>query len=631
MRWPSLSQPGPRHIPVVGPTEAVAPRRSPAPSPDYGLPGQPRDTGWQLALRVWQDSDVNWEEIPGGRTDEADLYAADPYGPAAFAAPFGGAADSADDYGPEEPEPDETEADEADRYRAGWPEAAAGETWAAPQGYLTDPRPTRPDRFVFPVPGSPRPDLGPGPRPGPGPGPAFAASPLGAPVAPPAPPLVESDELFRAWQGSVRAATARPVSWDDRPPGPGRARSRGRGRQVLKIGVPAAVIVTVGAGALLMLTGRANEMLAARANTGAVPSAFSAPAAAPAVSVSLSPASAVLAGYPGEHGTAGVNAMWSASGLTLAVGFADGHPAVWRRAPSGSWSLVSAAGFGGMTGHLTAVALGPLGWIAVGSLAQNGTAEPVVYQSSDGMTWTPLPVLAALAGPGAQFLGVAAGPGGYLVVGRQGAGDRSAAALWWSGDLKSWVNGGGSSGNGAFAASAVAVADGFIAVGSENNCHSVWTSSDGRHWAAHDLAKPDGASSATLRSVAAAPSGHVVAAGYAVTGSGEEPIVAASADGGAHLTQIVLKAPGGPAAVTAVTAAGDGFVAAGRSGPAGAQHAVTWTSADGLTWSAATPVPTAGGSQITALAASDDPGAGSALTAAAQRGASPALLTVPAS
>ena len=160
--------------------------------------------------------------------------------------------------------------------------------------------------------------------------------------------------------------------------------------------MPAAVIVTVGAGALLMLTGRANEMLAERASTGpptpSQPSA-SGPSGQPGApgQPGAGAAGLTLAGYPGGHGAAGVAAMWSAGGTTMAVGYADGHPAVWRHASDGAWSLVSAAALGGLTGHLTSVAHGPSGWIAVGSMSENGTVEPVVFGSPDGVTWLRLP------------------------------------------------------------------------------------------------------------------------------------------------------------------------------------------------------------------------------------------------
>ena len=67
-----------------------------------------------------------------------------------------------------------------------------------------------------------------------------------------------------------------------------------------------------------------------------------------------------------------------------------------------------------------------------------------------------------------------------------------------------------------------------------------------------------------------------------------------------------------------MTATSDGFVAVGLAGPANARHAVEWTSPDGLTWSAATQLPSAGTSEITALTDS-----GTTVTGTAQRGHRP--------
>lgn len=401
--------------------------------------------------------------------------------------------------------------------------------------------------------------------------------------------------------------------------------------------MPAAVIVMVGAAALLMLTGRANEVLAERGSSAPLSSATQGSAA------KLSQAPSTLPGYPGQHGTVRVAALWSADGLTLAAGDADNHPAAWRRAPDGLWSLVSAAVFGGQAGHLTGVAEGPLGWIAVGSVTRNGTSEPVGYQSADGVTWAALPALTAAAGQGGQadqggqFLGVAAGPGGYLVVGRHGSGMRMSAAFWWSGDLRGWSNGGRSGSTGSVAAAAVSVGSGFVAVGSEMSCHTIWASPDGKTWTGHDLAKPDGAQSAILRSVAAGSGGRIVAAGFATKDGSDLPVVVAATGGGANVTQVVLSARQGPAAVTAVTATSDGFAAVGVAGPASARQAVTWTSADGLTWSAATPLTAADSSEVTALTdtssaltSTGSPGPTPMITGTAQRGAAAALLAIPA-
>jgi hypothetical protein len=457
-------------------------------------------------------------------------------------------------------------------------------------------------------------------------------SPLSAPLAHAAPLLGDPDELFRAWQGSVRQATGRRDSW----PAPrsagalsagalsaGTGARRRRAWQAARIGVPAAVIVTVGAGALMMLTGRANEMLAPLASTGALS------AAATGASASLgiggqSAAGATLAGYPGEHGAVAVAALYSAGDTIVAVGYANGHPAVWRHAAGGTWSLVSATIFGGISGHLTSVAHGQAGWIAVGSAITGGTAKPVAFWSADGVTWSPLLALTALARTDAQFLGVASGPGGYAVVGRQGTGSGAYASFWWSANLHDWASNGDSGNTGSVAAAAVAVGNGFVAVGAGAHSHAVWTSADGRQWTEHDLATPPGATAATLQSVAATASGRFVAAGFAAAGAVHVPIVVTSAGAGAPLTQVVLGADGATATVTGVTATSHGFVAVGLAGPSGEQHAVEWTSADGLTWSAAAPLNAAGASAVTAITGSGGTAAGTA-----QRGAGPAVLNIP--
>jgi hypothetical protein len=731
--WPSLTDRRPRHIPVVGPTEALrrrshgaersagdwadvpsgsVPDRSPSAVPDP--PSHERQSRWQLAQQVWQDSGVDWEDTPAPayRDDAPDPYAPEPYSADAYSpGPFADSfLDDTDDdlidphptrpdlpvlrdpadsrlcMGPWPVQPSQEESrpvapvarrelenlvERGDPEPDHDPEAVSrgavarnAEPVNAAAGGAASQAPPLPRRIRGAFPGIPSSAFAPASPFAPSPAfaapqpygsatalesprtaeeaPAFASAPLGAPVGPPlgraaAPPAGEPDELFRAWQGSVEQAVGR------RGPRPGRrpagpAARRALGWQVAKIGVPAAVIVTVGAGALMMLTGRANEMLADRASNGALasgrPSGDATATGQPTAGrAGAGTAGLTLAGYPGEHGSAGVTALWSAGGTTMAVGFADNHPAVWRHASDGTWSLVAREALGGLTGHFTSVADGPGGWIAVGSMNEHVTVEPVVFWSPDGVAWTPQAALTNLAGNGAQFLGVAAGPGGYLVVGKYGSGNQAHVALWWSADLKNWTNGETNGGAGSFAAAAVAVGNGFVAAGSENNCHTIWTSPDGRNWTAHDLAKPSGATSATLNSVATDQSGRFVAAGFATTGAGNIPVVVTSADGGAHLSQAVLSAAGQPAHVSAVTSTSDGFVAVGQAGPANAQHAVEWTSTDGLTWSAATRISAVGTGQVTALT---DTGTmvtgtmvtGTVVTGTAQGSAGPAVLTI---
>jgi hypothetical protein len=450
-------------------------------------------------------------------------------------------------------------------------------------------------------------------------------------------PLSEPDELFRAWQGSVNEAAAARGPWSV-PRRAGSASRRRRALQAAAIGVPVAVIVTVGAGALMILTGKANEMLAVRADTGAASPAATASGtsgtsgtrvgARPTAS-GAPPAfvSAALSGYPGQRGAVTVTSMMTAAGLTLAVGTADGHPAIWRRASNGSWTLESAASLSAMAGSagLTSVTHGPAGWIAVGATSGGSSTGPVVLASADGVRWQPVTSLAAAAGAGTEFLGAAAGRSGYVVVGRQMVGSRTFAVLWYSADLRSWTADNNDGLDGRLEASTAnaiaATTDGFVAVGSHGAVQSMWISSDGRHWRMDSVATPAGAASATLRSVAASGT-RVVAGGYAATPAGDIPVAVVSTDDGGQWRQIVLQAPDGLGVVTALTATPDGFTAAGVVGRSGSQQTVTWTSPDGLAWSR--PAQAADG-EITALALT-----GTTVAGTAEQGATPTLVPLPA-
>ena len=272
-------------------------------------------------------------------------------------------------------------------------------------------------------------------------------------------------------------------------------------------------------------------------------------------------------GYPGEQGAVTVSSIASAGGTQEAAGGADGHPAIWRRGADGAWTLVSAASQEPGTGKLTGVAHGAAGWIAVGNTTSGGAQQPVIMTSANGVTWQALGNMTAFAGSGSYVSGVTAGPDGYAVVGKQVAPGRTFAAMWRSADLQNWVLGSNGGLDGRLKASTVyavaATSSGFVAVGTHATSHASWTSADGRNWSVHDITLPAGASEAVLRLVTV-NDGSVAAAGYAVTAAGDIPIVTVSADGGHHWRQFVLSAPGGLGAVTALTAAGAGFVAAGQ-------------------------------------------------------------------
>ena len=247
--------------------------------------------------------------------------------------------------------------------------------------------------------------------------------------------------------------------------------------------------------------------------------------------------------------------------------------------------------------------------------------------SANGVAWQPLGGLDAFAGPGTYATAVTAGSGGYVIVGRHVTATRAFAAMWWSADLRNWVQGSNGGLNGRLKPSAVyavtATPGGFVAAGTHGGTNAVWTSPDGRNWTVHDMALP-AAASATVLGLVAVNGSRVVAAGEAVTKTGEIPVLLASADGGQRWQRVALEVPGGLGAVTALSAAASGFVAAGLAGPPGAQHTVTWSSPDGRHW----PAPIAADGvmrQITALSA-----VGGTVTGAAQQGAAPHVVTLPA-
>lgn len=167
---------------------------------------------------------------------------------------------------------------------------------------------------------------------------------------------------------------------------------------------------------------------------------------------------------------------------------------------------------------------------------------------------------------------------------------------------------------------------GFAAAGSSGSAPAVWTSRTGSAWQLTRLPLPAGTTSAVLTQVTAV-GGRVVAAGDALRAAvagqraaGPVPFAAVSGDGGRTWHEVVLHAPAGPSTITALTAAGSGFAAAGLSGVPGDQAMLTWWSPDGLSWHAGEPVAGPlhgrGVQQITALSAADGTltGAGYAVT-----------------
>ena len=280
-----------------------------------------------------------------------------------------------------------------------------------------------------------------------------------------------------------------------------------------------------------------------------------------------------------------VNGLAAASGEQIAVGSADGYPAVWRQAPgSGSWTLASSlpvvSAYPGLSA-LTSVAHGPAGWLAVGE------PGPVVLTSADGTTWQRAsgPITQDLAG--ASGIMTAADQSGYVIVGNApGSGGAAGPYLWWSSNLTSWTRGtdmndtGGSS-----QISAVATdAHEFMAVGSYDGHPAVWTTTDGQTWTTIVLGLPPGASGAALQQVAIGSGGRVVALGQETKAGQAVPLAEFSADGGASWQEGPFGSAGPGTAVTALTAGEGGFTAASQSGQAGQQDAQIWISATGSSW-----------------------------------------------
>jgi hypothetical protein len=305
-----------------------------------------------------------------------------------------------------------------------------------------------------------------------------------------------------------------------------------------------------------------------------------------------------------------VNAVAAQGSTQVAVGSANGFPAVWTSANGGSsWNRATGASPAVLgrpgTQQLTSVTHGPMGWLAVGGVTASAAEHPVVVVSADAASWQAADGERAFTGPGLFTQSAAANNRGLVIVGYQKVKQvragrvvsvRTVAAAWSSASLTGWQRAGdGAAGalDGAGDRRMLAVTAGqagFVAVGAHGRQPSAWTSADGRSWRQVDLPRPAGASQAVLEHVASL--GRTVAAvGTAVTSTGQQvPFAASSANGGASWTESALPDPAGLTSVTALTAAGRTFTATGSYGSTpGHQNVVVWTSPNGSAWHAAEP------------------------------------------
>jgi hypothetical protein len=299
-----------------------------------------------------------------------------------------------------------------------------------------------------------------------------------------------------------------------------------------------------------------------------------------------------------------VNSVAVAGNEQVAVGSADGYPAVWRRVSDGPWTLVSSLGqvsAGTDLAGLSAVTHGPNGWLAVGP-------GPLVLTSADGTKWQPADAITHdLAGVSA--VQAASGPHGYVITGTVAeTGGTYSRDVWWSQDLVTWtkardVNETGGSNRVLAVAAGPA---GFVSAGSHENLPVVWISSDGRTWTAVSTPLPAGATAGVIQQVAVNGS-HAVALGQQTTAHGLQPLAERSADGGRTWQPVPFTAPGPGVSFTALTASGGGFTAAAQFGSSGGTTAAAvWTSANGTSWtrSPVSGLTGEGSHAITALAAS---------------------------
>ena len=290
-----------------------------------------------------------------------------------------------------------------------------------------------------------------------------------------------------------------------------------------------------------------------------------------------------------------INSIAVAGDAQIAVGSANGYPAVWRKTAGSAWTLVSSLALVTADPHLralTSVTHGPAGWLAVGA------PGPVILTSPDGANW-------GVAGgnitqdlAGVSAVAAASGPAGYVIVGKLAApGGSSVADVWFSDNLTSWTRARDTNeADGSNQVLSVAAShDGFVSVGSHDGQPAVWKTSDGRAWETIVLPLPVGASAGALQQVAV-NGANVVALGQATTGKG--PVVGAatgtvpgaipfaelSADGGQTWQQVPFSSPGPDTSFTALTADRTGFTAAGLFGPPGQADVALWTSANGVSW-----------------------------------------------
>ena len=266
-----------------------------------------------------------------------------------------------------------------------------------------------------------------------------------------------------------------------------------------------------------------------------------------------------LAGFTGAEGTTAVAA--TSDGVRTVIVGQDSHGATSWSGSHGAWTQAprqAALDVAYAAGGMTTVTAFDGGFVAGGYRDDplHAASAAGVWRSADGLTWRLDDGSGSFAG--GRIWGIAAHDGTLVAVGTNGDPNYGPAGAWRWTAAAGWQRAAiGPDAGGAMRA-VVATAFGFVAVGLNGNDDGAraWTSTDGSTWTA----------------VADQPAFHY----YSL-----------------------------PLRMQSLVAGPGGLVAGGWRSDAGKGSAVTWTSADGLTWQTPTWEPSFSGAQISGLAISN--------------------------
>ena len=170
----------------------------------------------------------------------------------------------------------------------------------------------------------------------------------------------------------------------------------------------------------------------------------------------------------------------------VAVGRQDSWAQAWFSADGRRWQAAPRQEALG-DGMAMAVEYQPAGYVAVGyTVDGNGAASAAVWRSRDGLTWQETPTADSFAAT--SLMSIAFGHGLEVAVGvtTHGASTDSAGTVtpgaWNSLDGRNWSYRELPSEDGGYVRDVIAVADGFLAVGSGPQGPQVWISDAGNDW-----------------------------------------------------------------------------------------------------------------------------------------------------